>query len=60
MAKTIKLLLAAGIAAVALGGLAPAATASECDGSVPGRQLCHVLEGKDHVGRAIHNILNPR
>ncbi|MGH2759634.1 MAG: hypothetical protein ACRDKJ_08720 [Actinomycetota bacterium] len=60
MAKTIKLALAAGIAAVALGGLAPAATASDCAGDAPSRQVCHVLEAKDHVGRAIHNLLNPR
>jgi hypothetical protein len=56
MSKTIKLALVA----ISLGGLAPVASASSCDGDVPGRQLCHTLEAKDHVGRAIHNILNPR
>lgn len=60
MAKTIKLVLAAGIAAVALGGLAPGATASDCDGCAPSRQVCHVLEARDHVGMAVHNLLNPR
>ena len=60
MSKSIKLALVAAVAAISLGGLAPAASASSCDGDVPGRQLCHTLEAKDHVGRAIHKILNPR
>lgn len=53
MAKTVKLALPAGIAAMALGGLAPAAAASDCAGDVPDGQVCHVLEARDHLGRAV-------
>lgn len=57
--RKLRIAVAAAVVAVVVGGVAPAASADECAGDFPERDVCHVARiwNRD-IPRAIDNVVD--